>query len=87
MNLQQYRYVQTIATVGSFSQAAKELFVTQPSLSSSIKELENELDVQLFHRSKSGACLTEAGSDFLTYAKRILAQVEEMEKHFLLGTK
>ncbi|MBX8936886.1 LysR family transcriptional regulator [Enterococcus gilvus] len=87
MNLQQYRYVQTIAKVGSFSQAAKELFVTQPSLSSSIKELESELDVQLFHRSKSGTCLTEAGSDFLIYAKRILAQVEEMEQHFLLGTK
>ncbi|MGM0169627.1 hypothetical protein IGI39_003943 [Enterococcus sp. AZ135] len=87
MNLQQYRYVQTIAKIGSFSQAAKELFVTQPSLSSSIKELENELDVQLFHRSKSGTCLTEAGSDFLIYAKRILTQVEEMEKHFLLGTK
>lgn len=87
MNLQQYRYVQTIAKVGSFSQAAKELFVTQPSLSSSIKEVESELDVQLFHRSKSGVCLTEAGSDFLIYAKRILAQVEDMEKHFLLETK
>ncbi|MDU5333329.1 LysR family transcriptional regulator [Enterococcus sp.] len=87
MNLQQYRYVQTIAKVGSFSQAAKELFVTQPSLSSSIKEVESELNVQLFHRSKSGVCLTEAGSDFLIYAKRILAQVEDMEKHFLLGTK
>lgn len=87
MNLQQYRYVLTIAQVGSFSQAAKELFVTQPSLSSSIKEIENELDVQLFHRSKSGVCLTEAGSDFLIYAKRILSQVEEMEKHFVSGTK
>ena len=87
MNLQQYRYVLTIAKVGSFSQAAKELYVTQPSLSSAIKEVESELDVQLFHRSKSGVCLTEAGSDFLIYAKRILAQVDEMEQHFLLGTK
>ena len=87
MNLQQYRYVLTIAKVGSFSQAAKELYVTQPSLSSAIKEVEKELDIQLFHRSKSGVCLTEAGSDFLIYAKRILAQVEEMENHFSLGTK
>lgn len=87
MNLQQYRYVLTVARAGSFSQAAKELFVTQPSLSSSIKDVENELNVQLFHRSKSGVCLTEEGSDFLIYAKRILAQVEDMEKHFLLEKK
>lgn len=87
MNLQQYRYVLTVAKAGSFSQAAKELFVTQPSLSSSIKDVETELDVQLFHRSKSGVCLTEAGSDFLIYAKRILAQVEDMEKHFFLEKK
>ncbi|MEG1503374.1 MAG: LysR family transcriptional regulator [Enterococcus sp.] len=82
MNLQQYRYVVTIAEVGSFSQAAKELFVTQSSLSISVKEIEKELNVRLFERSKAGAKLTEAGSDFVVYARRILAQVHELEQHY-----
>lgn len=54
MNFQQCRYVEAVARVGSFSQAAKELFMTQPNLSSSIKDLENELGVQLFTRSNTG---------------------------------
>ena len=47
MNFQQCRYVEVVARVGSFSQAAKELYMTQPNLSCSIKDLENELGVQL----------------------------------------
>ena len=51
MNLHQCRYVEAVVRVGSFRQAAKELFVTQPNLSSSIKVLESQLGVQLFLRS------------------------------------
>lgn len=72
MNFQQCRYVEAVARVGSFSQAAKELFMTQPNLSSSIKDLENELGVQLFTRSNT----TEDGYDFLKYAKRIIGELD-----------
>ncbi|MGM0241144.1 LysR family transcriptional regulator [Enterococcus sp. AZ103] len=82
MNLQHCRYVIQIAKAGSFSQAAKDLFVTQPSLSSAVKDLEGELGISLFTRSKSGVLLTEEGSDFLVYAHRILAQVSMLENHY-----
>ena len=79
MNFQQCRYVQTIAETGSFSKAAKKLFLTQPNLSASIRDLEEELGVQLFERSNTGAKLTDDGHDFLKYAKRILGVIMEIE--------
>lgn len=82
MNLQQFRYVKTIAAAGSFSEAAKQLYVTQPSLSQAVKELEEELATELFLRSKVGVQLTEAGRDFLVYAQQILAQTEQLKQHF-----
>lgn len=82
MNFQQCRYAVAIAEAGSFSQAAKDLFVTQSSLSTSIKELESSLGIRLFHRSKSGVRLTEEGSEFLVAARRILAQVELLENQY-----
>ncbi|MDY3823900.1 MULTISPECIES: LysR family transcriptional regulator [unclassified Streptococcus] len=82
MNIQQCRYVEAIAETGSFSEAAKKLYVTQPNLSSSIKELENELGVQLFFRSNTGARLTDDGNDFLKYAKRILGEIDLLEQRY-----
>ncbi len=82
MNFQQCRYVEAVARVGSFSQAAKELFMTQPNLSSSIKDLENELGVQLFTRSNTGTRLTEDGYDFLKYAKRIIGELDLLEQRY-----
>lgn len=82
MNLQQCRYVEVVARAGSFSQAAKELYVTQPNLSSSIKDLENELGVQLFTRSNMGTRLTEDGHDFLKYAKRIIGELNLLEQRY-----
>ena len=82
MNLQQCRYVEAVAQAGSFSQAAKELFVTQPNLSSSIKVLESQLGVQLFLRSNKGVRLTEEGHDFLKYAKRILGELSLLEHRY-----
>ena len=76
MNFQQCRYAQAIAEMGSFSQAAKKLFVTQPNLSASIKDLEEELGVQLFVRSNTGARLTDDGNDFVKYAKRIIGELD-----------
>ena len=76
MNFQQCRYVHTISETGSFSKAAKKLFLTQPNLSASIRDLEEELGVLLFERSNTGAKLTDDGHDFLKYAKRILRELD-----------
>ncbi|WP_165212371.1 LysR family transcriptional regulator [Streptococcus tangpeifui] len=82
MNFQQCRYVEAIAETGSFSQAAKKLYVTQPNLSASIKDLEAELGVQLFVRSNTGARLTDDGNDFIKYAKRIIGELDLLEKRY-----
>lgn len=82
MNFQHCLYVQTIARTGSFSAAAKELYLTQPNLSAAVKNLEEELGVSLFHRSHRGATLTEDGQDFLRYAKRILGEVHLLENRY-----
>lgn len=82
MNIQQMRVVQSIADHGSFREAAKRLYLSQPSLSQSIKELELELGVQLFERTNQGARLTAEGSEFLDYAQPILSQVELLETRF-----
>ena len=82
MNFQQCRYVQTIAETGSFSKAAKKLFLTQPNLSASIRDLEEELGVLLFERSNTGAKLTDDGHDFLKYAKRILGELDLLEGRY-----
>lgn len=82
MNFQQCRYVEVVARVGSFSQAAKELYMTQPNLSCSIKDLETELGVQLFTRSNTGTRLTEDGHDFLKYAKRIIGELDLLQQRY-----
>ena len=72
MTIQQCRYVLEIARLGSFSEAAKQLFVAQSSLSVSIKALEQELNIKIFERSNNGAYLTEDGSEFVKYATQII---------------
>jgi len=71
MTIQQCKYVLEIAKTGSFSEAAKQLFVAQSSLSISIKSLENELNIKIFERSGNGVYLTEEGSEFVRYASQI----------------
>ena len=71
MTIQQCRYVLEIAKSGSFSKAAKQLFIAQSSLSVSVKTLEQELGIQIFDRSGNGASLTDAGAEFIQYAKQI----------------
>ena len=79
MTLQQLRLVRQIAADHSLSAAARALEVAQPNLSRSLKELEKELGVPLFRRTARGMEPTAAGSQFLRYADRILAQMEELE--------
>ncbi|MBP0002078.1 MAG: LysR family transcriptional regulator [Cyanobacteria bacterium SID2] len=72
MDLYQIRYFLTISELGSFTQAAERLFVSQPSLSAGIKKLERELGVKLFDRGGRGVMLTPAGQFFLKKAQSIL---------------
>ncbi|MDA9461871.1 transcriptional regulator, LysR family [Enterococcus mundtii 3F] len=87
MNIQQLKYVTAVANNGSFREAAKKLFVSQPSLSAAIKELENELSITLFTRTNRGAYLTEEGQAFLKRAERILVQLDSLENYYLKSEK
>ncbi len=71
MTIQQCKYVLEIAKTGSFSEAAKQLFIAQSSLSVSVKSLEQELNIKIFERSSNGVYLTEEGSEFVRYASQI----------------
>ena len=76
MTIQQCKYVLEIAKTGSFSRAAKQLFIAQSSLSISIKMLESELGIKIFNRAAGGVYLTDEGAEFVRYASRI-AETEE----------
>lgn len=82
MTLVQLNYIITIAETNSFNKAAEQLYVSQPSLTSAMKELEKELGITLFHRSRRGVTLTSDGIEFLLYAKQIYGQYETvLEKY------
>lgn len=76
MTIQQCKYVLEIMKTGSFNEAAKQLFIAQSSLSTNIKNLEQELDIQIFERSKNGVWLTKEGAEFVKYAGRIVNEFE-----------
>lgn len=76
MTLQQLKYMITIAAKGKISEAAKELYITQPSLTSSVRELEKELNITLFHRTGKGITVTREGEEFLAYARQVVEQVD-----------
>ena len=82
MTLQQLRYVTTVAKMGSMNEAAKQLFVSQPSLSGAIKELEKELNITIFFRNTKGVVLTPEGQEFLGYARQVLNQVDLLEEKY-----
>lgn len=82
MTLQQMKYVLEIAERGSMNEAAKNLFISQPSLTSSIRELESELGIKIFNRSNRGIEITTEGSEFLGYVRQILEQYALMEEHY-----
>lgn len=82
MNILQMKYAVEIAKKGSISKASESLFVAQPNLSRSIKELESDLGITIFDRSPSGMSPTPQGEQFLSYAIKILSQINEVERHF-----
>ena len=76
MTLQQLKYMITVAEKGSITEAAKELFISQPSLSGAIKEVENEAKITIFNRCWAGVALTTEGMEFLGYARQVVQQME-----------
>lgn len=82
MTIQQLKYVITIANADSLREAAGKLFISQPALSSSIRDLEHELNIQIFERTNKGVYLTEEGSEFLVYAKAAVSQYGLIEERF-----
>lgn len=82
MTLQQIRYILGVAEAGSLNKASEKLFISQPSLTSSIHDAEWELGFEIFHRTPRGVKATERGEDFIRDAGNLYAQYEElMKKH------
>ncbi|WP_295907483.1 LysR family transcriptional regulator [uncultured Bifidobacterium sp.] len=82
MTLLQLRYIVKIVECGSMNEASHELYISQPALSSSVKELENELGIEIFTRHSQGIALTVDGAEFLTYARQILDQTDLLEARY-----
>ncbi|MCR5144134.1 MAG: LysR family transcriptional regulator [Lachnospiraceae bacterium] len=83
MNISQIKYVLEVAKSSSISKAATRLYISQPALSTSIKELEDELGILLFERTSKGIRLTDEGREFVSYAKKVSSQFELMEDRYL----
>lgn len=82
MNLRQFKYVKALAEKGSFSKAAEELHVSQPSLSQYIKRVESELGIVLFDRTGGNVRLTDAGRIYLDAGREILDTEYDMQQKF-----
>ena len=88
MTLQQLRYVIVISETGTLGRAAEVLYISQPSLSGAVQELERELGFALFHRSSHGMALTPDGVEFISYARQVCQQYEALlEKYGKAGAR
>ena len=83
MTLQQLQQVITIAESKSMNEAAKKLFVSQPNLSSVVRELEEETGITLFIRSNRGIVMTPEGEEFIGYAKQVVEQYRLLENRYI----
>lgn len=82
MTLQQLRYVTMVAKTGTITEAANKLYISQPSLTSAIHELENEMNIVIFRRTNKGVSVTKDGEDFLGYARQVLEQAAILEDKY-----
>lgn len=83
MTIQQLRYIILVAEKGSITEAAKSLFISQPSLSAAIKEVEKEAKITIFNRNRTGISLTTEGMEFLGYARQVIQQMELLESRYI----
>ena len=85
MTLQQLKYIIEIVQCGSITMAAQKLFITQPSLSKAVSELEQEMGITIFLRSNRGVILSDEGTKFLSYARQVVEQAELLEHTYKQG--
>ena len=78
LTLQQLRYIIAISEAGSFNKAADQLYLSQPSLTNAVKELEKEIGITIFNRSGRGVTLTAEGMNFLPYARQVYSQYQNL---------
>lgn len=83
MTLSQLKYVITVANARSMNEAAKQLFISQPSLSVAIKELEKEIKIEIFRRNNKGITLTPEGEEFIGYARQVVEQYDLIENKYI----
>lgn len=82
MTLQQLKYVITIAETGTITEAADRLFISQPSLTNAVHELEKEMGIRIFNRTNKGVSISKEGEDFLGYARQVLEQAAILEDRY-----
>ena len=82
MTIQQILYAIVIAEKGSINKAAETLYISQPSLTSAVQELEKSIGIQIFNRSGRGVTLTNDGREFLLYARQVYSQYENLENRY-----
>ena len=87
MNILHLKYAVEIEKSKSISKAAEKLFMAQSNLSRAIKELESSIGITIFNRTSKGISVTPDGEEFLQYARRIIAQVDEVEEMYKNGKK
>lgn len=85
MTIQQLNYVITISEKGSLNKAAEVLYVTQPSLTSAVRELEKELGITIFNRGGKGVTLTNDGAEFIQYARQVVTQYDRLLEKYGKG--
>lgn len=85
MTFQQLKYVITVAETGTITEAAGKLYVSQPSLTKAIHELEKEMNIVIFNRTNKGISLSREGDEFLSYARQVLDQAAILEDKYKGG--
>ena len=85
MTLQQLKYAITVAQTGTITEAAEKLYISQPSLTNAIHELEKEMNIEIFTRTNKGIIVSKDGEDFLGYARQVLEQAEVLEDKYKSG--
>lgn len=83
MTLAQLRYAITVANAKSMNEAARRLFISQPSLSTAVKELEEEIGIEVFRRTNRGISVTPEGEEFIGYARQVVEQYELVEAKYI----
>lgn len=85
MTLQQLKYITTVAEIGTITEAANSLYISQPSLTNAIHELEKEMDIVIFNRTNKGITISKEGEVFLGYARQVLEQTAILEDKYKRG--